>query len=74
MRFDGAVERMVSVNISAYTLGGTIIVQPRSNAQDCIAGTCWAKDARHAIKIFNEKRVQLIASGEFKDPKLKETR
>jgi len=31
--------------------------------------TCWAKDKQHAIKIANEKRVQLIANGEWEEVK-----
>jgi hypothetical protein len=28
-------------------------------------GNVWAKDKEHAVKIFNEKRAQMIASGEW---------
>lgn len=30
-----------------------------------LQGTVWARDAKHAIKIVNEKRLAMIASGEW---------
>ena len=33
--------------------------------QDCLHGTVWAKNKTHAIKIFNEHRVQLIATNQW---------
>ena len=77
MRYDGSVERMQSRELSSYTLINGVALWPRSSApayagkniQDCLHGVVLAKDQKHAIKIFNEKRVQLIASGEFKPPK-----
>lgn len=32
-----------------------------------IAGSTWAKDEQHAVKIANEYRVQILASGEWDD-------
>lgn len=32
---------------------------------DCLEATVWAKTGKQAIKIVNEKRAQLIASGEW---------
>ena len=31
----------------------------------CVRFAAWAKDEQHAVKIANERRVQLIASGEW---------
>lgn len=33
--------------------------------QDCLSSTVWATDEKHAIKIVNERRIQLLASGEW---------
>lgn len=34
--------------------------------QDKLLATVWAKSEKHAIKIVNEKRIQMIANGEWK--------
>lgn len=34
--------------------------------QDHLHATVWAKNEEHAIKIVNEKRIQMIANGEWK--------
>lgn len=36
-----------------------------SLSHDVLDATVWAKDEQHAVKIVNEKRVQLIASNEW---------
>ena len=36
------------------------------NTDDCVWGYVWAKDEQHAVKIFNEHRVQFIASDAWK--------
>jgi hypothetical protein len=37
----------------------------RINAPDCLVSTVWAKSAEGAVKIANEHRTQMIASGEW---------
>jgi hypothetical protein len=39
---------------------------------DVLNATVWAKDAKHAAKIVNEYRTQMIANGEW-TPKVKGT-
>lgn len=73
MLHDGTVERMVEWEISGYSMNNSIYVWPRSTApayqgkhvQDCLHGTVLAKTRTHAIKIFNEKRAELIAANKF---------
>lgn len=77
MRYDGSVERMDPIEIQSYQMAGERSIWRRStapayrgqNVEDCLHGTVWAKDRQHAIKIFNEERVQYIASGEWKGVK-----
>jgi hypothetical protein len=77
MRYDGTVERAEQWEMSAYDVGGSVDVWRRSTApayrgqgvEDCIMATVWATDVQHAIKITNEHRARLIASGKFKPPK-----
>jgi len=38
----------------------------KRNIKDILVCRCWAKSEDHAIKIANEKRAQMIESGEFK--------
>jgi hypothetical protein len=71
---DGSVERCEKWTISGYELAGTMRIWKRSeapayvgkNIPDCLHGTVWASDTMHAIKIVNEKRAQMIASGEWR--------
>ncbi len=35
------------------------------NAEDCLSSTVWATDEKHAVKIVNERRIQMLASGEW---------
>lgn len=70
---DGTVERMVPWELSGYDLGSNLSLWKRTeapaykgkNIQDCLHGTVLAKDQRHAVKIFNERRTQMIANGEW---------
>jgi hypothetical protein len=39
--------------------------KPSTYRKECVSGSVWARDVAHAIKIANEKRVQLVASGEL---------
>ena len=43
----------------------TVSSYKRQGVQDCLHGTVWAKNKTHAIKIFNEHRVQLIATNQW---------
>lgn len=73
MLYDGAVERMVERELSSDNLTGGLTLWKRAsapaykgtNVPDCLHGTVLAKDRTHAIKIFNEKRTQLIALGKW---------
>ena len=73
MRRDGTVERCVPWEVSSYELAGGLDIWRRATAQaykgkgveDCLHGKVWAKDKKHAIKIFNEKRTELIALGKW---------
>jgi hypothetical protein len=38
----------------------------RKGIPDCLNCTVWARNEKHAVKIANEKRVQMIANGEWK--------
>ena len=76
MQYNGTIERMTTQELSYYNLEDNVHIWKRStapiykgqNIQDCVSGTVLAKDRKHAIKIFNEKRIEFIASGEFKPP------
>ncbi len=37
------------------------------NLPDCLSVTCLARSERHAIKIANEKRTQMIAQGDWEE-------
>lgn len=70
---DGTVERCEKQEVSSYRIGGEVWIWPRStapanqgkNIPDCLSATVWAKDEQHAIKVANEHRAQLIASGKW---------
>ena len=78
MLYDGTVERMVdwSAELSGYYLTHSLEIWRRSTApayqgkgvQDCLHGTVFAKDIKHAVKIFNEQRTQLIAQNKWHAP------
>jgi hypothetical protein len=62
---DGTVERSGAIAASAYNLNGHVFLWKRTKAQDCLNATVWAKSKKHAIKIVNEKRTQMIAEGKW---------
>lgn len=69
---DGTVEKVYLYD-SRYSLGDECGIWRRSqaiayrgkNIQDCINATVWATDEKHAVKIVNERRTQMIALGEW---------
>jgi hypothetical protein len=71
---DGTTER-ITHGTDSYDIGnaGSHIIWKRSTAPayrgkgvlDILISDVWAKTEKHAIKIVNEKRAQMIASGEF---------
>jgi hypothetical protein len=71
---DGFVESAEGREVSSYNFGGNVWVWERSKAPayqgtdtpDALDATVWAKSAKHAVKIANEHRARLIASGEWK--------
>jgi len=74
MRADGTTERLQKWSVSAYQLGGSVEIWRRTQEPayqgkgipDLIIATVWAEDEDHAVKIVNEHRARLMASGEFK--------
>lgn len=74
MRRDGTVERVNRKDISGYEISGDVHIWERSKApaykgqgiEDALDATVWAKDEDHAVKIANEHRTRMIASGEWK--------
>ena len=70
---DGTVERCVPWEVSSYEIEGGLDIWRRASVpayrgkgiQDCLHGKVWAKDEKHAIKIFNEKRTELITLGKW---------
>lgn len=70
---DGSVERCEPYSVSSYQLVGEIRLWERTKArayygtetQDCLDATVWARNHKHAVKIVNEKRAQMVASGEW---------
>jgi hypothetical protein len=76
MARDGKVERAEQVELSVYDqFVDTDCIWYRTQAPawkgktitDVLDATVWAKDKAHAIKIVNERRLQLIAAGKWKD-------
>lgn len=71
---DGAVEECDQRQPASYNFEGHVWLWPRSTAPayagrgipDALDATVWAKDAKHAVKIANEKRTQMVASGAWK--------
>lgn len=59
--------------VTSYQLTGSVAIWRRSTApayigkglKDVLHATIWAKDADHAVKIANEHRTRMIASGEW---------
>lgn len=74
MREDGTVERSEQWEISGYELAGYAHMWRRAKAPaykgnpdkpDILQTLVWARDQVHAIKITNEHRLRMIASGEW---------
>ena len=71
---DGTVEKINKQGVSSYDLAGACQIWRRSQApayrgtgvQDALDATVWATDEQHAIKIANEKRIQMIAGDKWK--------
>jgi hypothetical protein len=73
---DGSTER-VEQQDDTYDLEGSAHIWDRPRApfyagkggvQAALVAKVWARDSDHAIKIANERRVQMIASGEWPEP------
>ena len=74
MREDGTVERCERQETNSYTMKDGVrmwhrtrapFYQGNPDAPDVVTATVWAKDDHHAIKITNEHRARLIATGEW---------
>jgi hypothetical protein len=74
MREDGTVELCDQQKARGYELAGDVGIWRRSQAPafrgnpdkpDILRAMIWAKDATHAVKITNEHRTRMIASGEW---------
>lgn len=75
MRRDGTTENVYPRDIDACALDGDAYrIWHRSTApayrgvdiEDALQATVWAKDEEHAVKIVNERRTQMIATGKWK--------
>jgi hypothetical protein len=70
---DGTVERCTQQSVDGYDVAGSVRIWRRAHAPayvgkgiaDALQAQVWAKDEQHAIKIANEHRARLIASGEW---------
>ena len=73
MLSDGTVDRLAPQELSGYEIAGKADIWRRSTAPayigrgipDVLLATVWAKDEAHAVKIANEHRTRMIASGEW---------
>ena len=71
---DGTTERCDKSDMPSYNIEGSTQIWRRSTApaykgqgvQDALDATVWATDAKHAVKIVNEQRIQMIAGGQWK--------
>lgn len=72
---DGTVERCDRTDVSTYDLASASCeLWRRSKApaykgkgiEDCLKATVWAKDDKHAIKIVNEMRTEMIAMNRWR--------
>ena len=71
---NGDTERVEKLEMARYDIQGEVRVWERTQAPayrgkgvpDIINATVWATDKDHALKIVNEHRLRMIASGEFK--------
>lgn len=70
---DGNVEKLEMKEFSGFDLDAEPHIWRRSSvpywhgkgAKDCLCATVFADDDRHAVKIVNEKRAQMIAMGQW---------
>jgi hypothetical protein len=71
---DGAVEEVRKLDDGwTFDISGGAHIWRRTQARaykgrgipDCLSATVWAKDEKHAVKIANERRAEMIASGEW---------
>lgn len=76
MRRDGEVEQCrLHEEILVFDLEATARIWERSKARayegtdtpDVFDATVWARDEKHAVKIVNERRAQMIALGKWKE-------
>jgi hypothetical protein len=73
MRRDGTTERCEPCSISAYDIRGSDFLWKRSEARafqgtniaDVLVATVFASDEKHAIKVVNERRMQMIAMNKW---------
>ena len=74
MRRDGTTERIEIQRVSVYELAGSVQMWRRTRAPayrgnpdkpDVLQAQIWARDEPHAVKIANEHRTRLIATGEW---------
>lgn len=73
---DGTVERCQPDDISGYDLAGSVQLWRRTQAPayrgkgipDALTAHVWASDETHAIKVTNEHRTRMIATGEWFEP------
>jgi len=75
---DGTVEATQASDPSPYdgdNMGGAFFIWERTKApayrdkpgiRDALNARVWAKNERHAVKIVNERRAAMIASGEWR--------
>jgi hypothetical protein len=76
MRRDGTAERCEPRSLSAYGIGEQSYIWKRSDARafqgvavaDVLVSTVFATDEKHAIKVANERRMQMIAMNQW-EPK-----
>lgn len=73
MQEDGTTDRCEKRDLSTYELSGSVRMWRRSQApaykgqglKDVLHATIWAEDETHAVKIVNEHRTRMIATGEW---------
>jgi hypothetical protein len=65
---DGTTEQVSRKDVGldeVIGIGHSMWRRSRINIPDCLVSTVWAKSAEGAVKIANEHRAQMIASGEW---------
>lgn len=70
---DGNVEDVRQAEVSGGSIGATPYIWRRSqalayrekNIEDCLCATVFADGVAHAVKIVNEKRLQMIAMNQW---------